>query len=257
MVKESIFTFPISIGSYKKFIDEIFSLAANQTSSYVCFANVHMTIEAYADNDFNSIVKNADIVTPDGQPLALFLKYLKKVNQERVCGMDVFPDLLREAEARGKSIFFYGTTDDVLHKIAEKAKREFPSLKISGFYSPPFRQLSPQEKSDIIEMVNNTHPDLIFVALGCPKQEKWMSEHKGKLNGCMLGLGQAFHVYAETAKRSPAWMQRLSLEWAYRLYLEPRRLWKRYFYTNSLFLLLTAKYFFQSRFGSLSAKTAN
>jgi N-acetylglucosaminyldiphosphoundecaprenol N-acetyl-beta-D-mannosaminyltransferase len=257
MVKESIFTFPISIGSYKKFIDEIFHLAATQPSSYICFANVHMTIEAYTDNDFNSVVANADIVTPDGQPLALFLKYLKKVNQERVCGMDVFPDLLREAEARGKSIFFYGTTDDVLNKIAEKARREFPSLKISGLYSPPFRQLSAQEKSGIVDMINNTNPDLIFVALGCPKQEKWMAEHKGKLKGCMLGLGQAFHVYAETARRSPAWMQRFSLEWAYRLYLEPGRLWKRYFYTNSVFLFLTAKYFIQSRFGALSTKTAN
>jgi N-acetylglucosaminyldiphosphoundecaprenol N-acetyl-beta-D-mannosaminyltransferase len=257
MVKESIFTFPISIGSYKKFIDEVFHLAANQTSSYVCFANVHMTIEAYTDNDFNSVVTNADIVTPDGKPLALFLKYLKKVNQERVCGMDVFPDLLREAEARGKSIFFYGTTDDVLDKIAKKARREFPSLKICGLYSPPFRQLSAQEKTGIVDMINNTDPDLIFVALGCPKQEKWMAEHKGKLKGCMLGLGQAFHVYAETAKRSPAWMQRFSLEWAYRLYLEPRRLWKRYFYTNSLFLFLTVKYFIQSRFGALSTKTAN
>lgn len=257
MVKASIFTFSISIGSYKKFIDEIFQLAANQLSSYVCFANVHMTIEAYADNDFNTVVENADIVTPDGQPLALFLRYLKKVNQERVCGMDVFPDLLREAEARGKSIFFYGTTDDVLNKIAEKAKQEFPSLKISGLYSPPFRQLSTVEKSNIVDMVNNAKPDLIFVALGCPKQENWMAEHKGKIKGCMLGLGQAFHVYAGTAKRSPAWMQRFSLEWAYRLYLEPRRLWKRYFYTNSLFLLLTIKYFIQSRFGSLSTKAAN
>lgn len=257
MVKESIFTFPISIGSYKKFIDEIFHLASNQVSSYVCFANVHMTIEAYADNDFNTVVKNADIVAPDGQPLALFLRYLKKVDQERVCGMDVFPDLLREAEARGKSIFFYGTTDDVLSKITEKAKHEFPNLRISGVYSPPFRKLSSTEKSAIVDMVNNTKPDLIFVALGCPKQEKWMAEHKGKIKGCMLGLGQAFHIYAETAKRSPAWMQRFSLEWAYRLYLEPGRLWKRYFYTNSLFLLLTLKYFFQSRFRSVSAKTAN
>lgn len=257
MVKESIFTFPISIGSYKNFIDEIFNLAANQPSSYVCFANVHMTIEAYGDKEFNSIVKNADIVTPDGKPLALFLKYIKKINQERVCGMDVFPDLLREAQARGKSIFFYGTTDDVLNKIAEKAKREFPMLRISGLYSPPFRPLSAQEKSDIIEMVNNTNPDLIFVALGCPKQEKWMAEHKGKLKGCMLGLGGAFPIYAETAKRSPAWMQRFSLEWAYRLYLEPGRLWKRYFYTNSLFLLLTARYFVRSKFGSLSTKPAN
>jgi N-acetylglucosaminyldiphosphoundecaprenol N-acetyl-beta-D-mannosaminyltransferase len=216
-----------------------------------------MTIEAYENDDFNAVVKNADVIAPDGQPLSLFLKHLKHVNQERVCGMDVFPDLLREAAQRGKSIFFYGTTDDVLQKIAEKANREYPTLKIAGLYSPPFRALSPEEKGDIVNQINESKADLIFVALGCPKQEKWMAEHKDKINGCMLGLGQAFHVYAETAKRSPAWMQRFSLEWAYRLYLEPGRLWKRYFYTNSYFLLLTLKYFFQSRSGSISARTAN
>ncbi len=236
-------------------MDEIFNLAETQRSSYVCFANVHMAVEAYKDQDFNSIVENADIVAPDGQPLSLFLRFLKKVEQERVCGMDVFPDLLREAAARGKSIFFYGTTYDVLNRISEKAKREFPSLNICGLYSPPFRQLSSEEKSNVVDKINSSKPDLVFVALGCPKQEKWMAEHKGKINSCMLGLGQAFHVYAETAKRSPAWMQRLSLEWSYRLYLEPRRLWRRYFYTNSVFLLLTIKYFLQSRIGSNSTKT--
>lgn len=255
MRKENVITFPISIGSYNKFMDEIFNLAENQRSSYVCFANVHMAVEAYKDEDFNSIVKNADIVAPDGQPLSLFLRFLKKVEQERVCGMDVFPDLLREAAARGKSIFFYGTTYDVLNRISVKAKREFPSLNICGLYSPPFRQLSSEERSNIVDKINSSKPDLVFVALGCPKQEKWMAEHKGKINSCMLGLGQAFHVYAETAKRSPAWMQRLSLEWSYRLYLEPRRLWRRYFYTNSVFLLLTIKYFIQSRIGSHSTKT--
>ena len=257
MVKENIFTLPISIGSYKRFINEIFYLAEKKRSSYVCFANVHMTIEAYEDAEFCAVVRNADIIAPDGQPLALFLSHLKHINQERVCGMDVFPDLLREAEERGKSIYFYGTTDDVLQKIASKAKREYPNLNICGLYSPPFRPLSDEEKTGIIDQINNAKPDLVFVALGCPKQEKWMAEHKDKINGCMLGLGQAFHVYAETAKRSPAWMQRLSLEWAYRLYLEPGRLWKRYFYTNTYFLILTLKYFFQSKVGNVSASTAS
>ena len=258
MVKETIFTFPISIGSYKRFIDEIFYLAESKPSSYVCFANVHMTIEAYEDDAFSDVVKNADIIAPDGQPLSLFLKYLKKINQERVCGMDVFPDLLREAAERGKSIYLYGTTDDVLDKIVKKARREYPSLNICGSYSPPFRKLSEDEKAGIVDQINAAKPDLVFVALGCPKQEKWMAEHKNKINGCMLGLGQAFHVYAETAKRSPAWMQRMSLEWAYRLYLEPGRLWKRYFYTNSFFLLLTFKYFVNSRIrGNYSTTTAS
>ena len=248
MVKESVFTFPVTTGSYQAFIEEIFALSEKKASSYVCFANVHMVVEAYRDAAFNSVVKHADIVTPDGKPVALFLRLLKGINQVRVCGLDVFPDLLREAEARGKSIYFYGTTDDILSKMKEKAHQEFPSLNISGSYSPPFRTLSEEEKEDIIKIINDTNPDLVCVALGCPKQENWMASHKGKINGCMLGLGHAFNVYAGEAKRSPKWMQQLSLEWAYRLYQEPGRLWKRYFYTNSLFLLLTLKYYLSSLF---------
>ena len=257
MQKENFFTFPISVGSYKRFVDEVFDLAENKPSSYACFANVHMTIEAYQDAAFNTVVKDADLVAPDGQPLSWFFKYLKKIDQERVCGMDVFPDLLSEAEKRGKAIYLYGTTDDVLEKIMERAKAEYPNLNICGSYSPPFRTLTSTEKSDIVDRINNAKPDLVFVSLGCPKQEKWMAEHKNKVRGCMLGLGQAFHIYARTAKRSPGWMRRFSLEWAYRLYLEPRRLWKRYLFTNSYFVLLTCKYFVRTLVPNFYTRLAN
>ncbi|MBA4055550.1 MAG: glycosyltransferase, partial [Marivirga sp.] len=242
MLKENVFTFPVSIGSYQQFIDQIFYISEHRTSSYVCFANVHMVIEGYNDPAFNSVVEKADIVAPDGSPVALFLRYFRKINQVRVAGLDVFPDLLKEAEARKKAVYFYGTTDDILAKIEEKAKRQYPDLNICGLYSPPFRVLSDEEKDGVIKQINDAKPDLIFVALGCPKQENWMAHHKGKINGCMLGLGHAFKVYAEISKRSPKWMQKMSLEWAYRLYQEPGRLWKRYFYTNSLFLILMLKY---------------
>jgi N-acetylglucosaminyldiphosphoundecaprenol N-acetyl-beta-D-mannosaminyltransferase len=255
MVKENIFTFPISIGSYQKFIDEIFKLSEQKASSYVCFANVHMVVDAYNDPQFNSVVKNADIVTPDGQPIAFFLQRLKKINQERVAGLDVFPDLLKEAELRNKSVFFYGATDEILHMIIDKAKSQFPALKIGGSYSPPFRKLTPEEDLNIIDHLNKSNSDLIFVALGCPKQEQWMANHRPQVKGCMLGIGHAFKVYAGIAKRSPLWMQRLSLEWAYRLFEEPGRLWKRYFYTNTFFLWLTFKYFLSSVFGSKEKPT--
>ncbi len=246
MVKENIFTFPVSTGTYQQFIDEIFNLSEHQFSSYVCFANVHMVIEAYNNPGFNTVVRGADIVTPDGKPVALFLR-LKKIKQVRVAGLDVFPDLLREAEHRGKSVYFYGTTDEILDKIEEKARFEYPGLNIAGLYSPPFRKLSTEEEIGIVNQINAAKPDLVLVALGCPKQEQWMADHKSKIKGCMLGLGHAFKVYAGVSKRCPKWMQRLSLEWAYRLYQEPGRLWKRYFYTNSLFVLLTLKYLITRR----------
>lgn len=258
MLKENVFTFPVSIGSYQQFIDQIFYISEHQASSYVCFANVHMVIEGYNDPAFSSVVEQADIVTPDGSPVALFLRYFKKINQVRVAGLDVFPDLLKEAEIRGKAVYFYGTTDDILAKIEEKAKREYPALNICGLYSPPFRVLSEEEKNDVINQINSAKPDLIFVALGCPKQENWMAQHKGKINGCMLGLGHAFKVYAEVSSRSPQWMQKMSLEWAYRLYQEPGRLWKRYFYTNNLFLILMLRYgLFKKSAPSLVQKPAS
>lgn len=250
MVKENIFTFPISIGSYQKFIDEIFKLSELKASSYVCFANVHMIVEAYNDPKFNSVVKNADIVTPDGQPVAMFLQKLKKIDQVRVAGLDIFPDLLREAEVRNKSVYFYGATDSILQMIVDKANGQFPALRISGFHSPPFRKLTPEENVNVTTQINESKPDLVFVALGCPKQEQWMANHTPAVKGCMLGVGHAFKVYAGISKRSPLWMQRLSLEWAYRMFQEPSRLWKRYFYTNSFFLWLTFKYYLSSLFGS-------
>ncbi len=244
MKKEKIFSTNISVGTYRNFIDDVFLLAAQQRSSYVCFANVHMIVEAHYDATFNTIINQADVTTPDGRPLSIFLNLTKKINQPRICGMDVFPDVLKEAERRGMSVYFYGNTEDVLQAIKRRANHELPLLRIAGHYAPPFRALTDEEEDDIVRMINDTKPDLLFVSLGCPKQEKWMAAHQGKINACMLGLGQAFGVYAGKEKRLPAWMRSLSLEWFYRLMLEPRRLWKRYAFTNTVFILLTLKFIF-------------
>src|SRR5690606_24334749 len=150
------------------------------------------------------------------------------IRQDRVCGMDILPDVLARAEKENKSVFFYGTTEDILTAIRTRIRKQFPRLDLVGTFSPPFRTLTPKEKGDIVSQINASAPDFVFVALGCPKQEKWMAEHLGKINSCMLGLGQAFHVFAGKEKRLPKWMRALSLEWAYRLVLEPKRLWKRY-----------------------------
>jgi N-acetylglucosaminyldiphosphoundecaprenol N-acetyl-beta-D-mannosaminyltransferase len=246
--RHSILGSAVSTGSYKNFLHEIILLTERRKSSYVCFANVHMLVEASKHADFNEVVNNADIVTPDGKPLSIFLRLFKSLKQDRVCGMDVLPDLLKLAENHNKSVYLYGTTDEILSAVVTKAKKDFPSLRIAGYYSPPFRELTSDEKEDVIEKINNSHADLVLVALGCPKQEKWMAEHKGKIFACMLGFGQAFKVYAGMEKRLPSWMRNLSLEWIYRLYLEPKRLWKRYFYTNSIFLLLVFKYMIQRVF---------
>ncbi|WP_020532278.1 WecB/TagA/CpsF family glycosyltransferase [Flexithrix dorotheae] len=244
MEKKLVFNSLISTGSFSEFVNRIFELSANKFSSYVCFANAHMVVESYKDPDFNTVLNNADLVAPDGGPISKMIKVFHKKNQQRVCGMDLVPALLEEAEKRGKSVYFFGTTDEVLDTIRKKAETHVPNLKIAGTYSPPFRNLSQEEKEDIIKMINDSEPDLLFVALGCPKQEKWMAEHMGKVNACMLGVGQAFLTYAGLEQRLPKWARNLSIEWMYRFYLEPKRLWKRYLVTNSFFILLFLKYKF-------------
>jgi len=242
MDKIKIIKSKISIGNYNNIKNNILLLEMKNQSSYVCVANVHMVIEAYLNNDFCEIVNSADIATPDGMPLAKAIKWLYGIDQDRIAGMDLMPDLMKECESKNLSIYLYGSTNDVLEKIILKAKQEFPNLKMD-FYSPPFKELTIDEKNAILEEINQKKPNFVFVALGCPKQEKWMAEHKGKINSCMIGLGGAFEVYAEVKDRAPKWMQDNSLEWLYRLVQDPKRLWKRYFKTNSIFIWLLFKQF--------------
>jgi len=246
MNRKYVLNSSISTGSYQEFINEIFSLVNFKIPSYVCFANVHMVVEGHKDSEFQNIINNANIVAPDGKPISLFLKYFSNLKQDRVCGMDILPDLLKQAAQTGKSVFFYGSTPSLLTRITKKANLEYPTLKVSGSYSPPFKNLSDEENNIALSKINDTSPDLVFVALGCPKQEKWMAANRNKIGACLLGVGQAFNVYAGVEKRLPVWMRNLSLEWMYRLYLEPQRLWKRYLVTNSYFLLLTFNHFIHS-----------
>ena len=245
--RRKVISINISTGKYKDFIKEILFLAKKKESSYICVANVHMTIEAYNDENFKNIVNSADIITPDGMPLVKALKLLYRVEQDRVSGPDLMPDLLRKAESQGLSVFFYGSTEEVLKAIIKRARVEYPKLQIAGTYSPPFRELTGEEKEEIAELINDSGANIVFVSLGCPKQEKWMAEMKGKINAVMIGVGAAFPIYAGTQKRAPRWMQKLVLEWFYRLCQEPRRLFKRYFYTNFKFLYLISKELFRKK----------
>lgn len=240
-LKRRLLTADITTGTFKNFVEQVFWLSEHKKSSYVCFANVHMLIEAYKDKDFNTILNSADMATPDGGPLSKLMKLLYGQQQDRVAGMDLLPVLLEQAAARGKSVYFYGSTDDVLKAVVETAKQKHPELKIAGYYSPPFRKLTASEDEAIVDMINTAAPDLVFVALGCPKQERWMAEHKDRVNACMLGVGQAYMTFAGLEKRLPKWARDLSLEWLYRLVQEPKRLWKRYLITNSLFVALALK----------------
>ncbi|AII50674.1 WecB/TagA/CpsF family glycosyltransferase [Hymenobacter sp. APR13] len=232
----------ISTGSTAHFVDAILQLGAARCSAYVCFANVHMVVESQRDPDFRQVLNQATIAAPDGSPVAAAVGWFNTgQRQARIAGMDLLPALLTEAARRQQSVYFYGTTPRVLEAMVARARQELPNLQIVGAYAPPFRPLTPEEDEAETAAINAADPDLLFVALGCPKQENWMAAHRGRIRACMLGVGQAFPVYAGLERRLPEWARRLWLEWAYRLWLEPRRLWRRYLVTNSRFLYLVAR----------------
>lgn len=238
MRKQKHLSLKISLGPYRAFIDHILELAHNKQSSYVCVANVHMLIEAKNDKSFRRAIIGADIVTPDGMPLARALKLLYGINQDRVAGMDLLPDLLAQAEKDGLSVFFYGGSPGMLERATAFTKSNYPDLELAGTYSPPFRPLSATEMQEVATLISSSGANIVFVVLGCPKQEKWMFQMKGKIPAVMIGIGGALPVLIGEQKRAPKWMQKYSLEWSYRLIQEPRRLFKRYLVTNSSYLVL-------------------
>lgn len=239
-MNRKIVSLNVSTGHYRSFIHQFEELAIRKKSSYVCVANVHMCIEAYDDPSFAKIVNSADIITPDGMPLAKGIKFLYGNSQDRVAGMDLLPDLLEVAERQGLSCYIYGGSNQMLINSEKYICNKYPNLHC-GYYSPPFRALTEAEKEEDAKRINEFGAQLVFVALGCPKQERWMAEMKGKIHACMLGIGGALPVMIGMQERAPEWMQKFSLEWLYRLIQEPKRLFKRYAYTNTKFLYLLMK----------------
>lgn len=241
MNKQFLINFPIHLGSYQDFTENILKLAESRASSYICVANVHQLVEAYLDNSFLPVPQKADIVVPDGMPLTWALKIMYNIQQQRIAGMDLLPDLLRKAEKRKLSVYFYGGTQEVLNETCSYIKKNFQNLNLAGCYSPPFRCLTPEEESEVACMINNSEAHLVFVVLGCPKQEKWMASMKHKINATMIGIGGALPVMIGKQQRAPVWVQNIGMEWFYRLAQEPERLWKRYLITNSVFIYLFLK----------------
>ncbi len=238
---KKIISLNITCGSYQTFVDQIVGLAETRIFSYVCVANVHMCIEAVYSKSFANTVNGANLVTPDGMPLAKAINLLYGVKQDRVAGMDLLPDLLAKAEEKELDVFFYGGTEVMLEHTKRFINVNYPLLVNQNYYSPPFRPLTVEEENEVIHKINSSGAHLVFVALGCPKQEKWMASMKGRINACMIGIGGALPVMIGMQKRAPEWMQNLSLEWLFRLAQEPKRLFKRYFVTNTLFLWLLFK----------------
>ncbi|MDO9582610.1 MAG: WecB/TagA/CpsF family glycosyltransferase [Desulfomicrobium sp.] len=235
----------IDAGPWGRFLSVIISWAMAGQSRVVCVCNVHSVVTAKKDRALRAAIEEADIATPDGMPLVWVLRQRGFSEQERINGPDLMWRVLSAAETQGVRVFFYGATEKSLQRLCRNVRDAFPNLPIAGSYSPPFRVLTEAEQSEEVERINAAEAQVVFVGLGCPKQEVWMHHNKGRIKAVMLGVGAAFDFHAGMLKRAPLWFQNSGLEWFYRLIQEPRRLFFRYATTNSLFIwnLLMDKFF--------------
>jgi N-acetylglucosaminyldiphosphoundecaprenol N-acetyl-beta-D-mannosaminyltransferase len=212
---------------------------ARQESHYVCVTGVHGVMESWRDGDLRHIHNAAGLVTPDGIPLVWLSRLMGFRQVERVYGPDLMLTVCERSAEQGYRQFFYGGAPSVAEKMASRLQSSFPGLQVSGIYSPPFRSLSPEEDEAVVERINAAKPDIVWVGMSTPKQECWMSEHRGRLNApVLIGVGAAFDFHAGLKRQAPHWMQQSGLEWLFRLAMEPRRLWRRYLVNNPWFLWL-------------------
>lgn len=216
----------------EKHIDEL-------RGKYICVGNVHTTVMAYDDAHYHEVQKEAAFVLPDGKPLSVYSRKHGFAEAERVTGPDLM--LVLFERENGFKHYFYGSTEETLSMLRDKLKERYPKLEIAGMVSPPFRTLTKEEDMAEVQRINASGADIIWVGLGAPKQENWMYDHKDMVNGVMIGVGAGFDYHAGNIKRAPHWMQKLSLEWLYRLLQDPKRLFKRYLVTNTRYLYLIRK----------------
>ncbi|MBF2048601.1 MAG: WecB/TagA/CpsF family glycosyltransferase [Elainella sp. C42_A2020_010] len=222
-------------------LEVISSWAEERLSKIICVANVHMLMEAHWHLEMNSVLQNADIVVPDGMPLVWMMRFMGFKKQDRAAGLDILLGLCQTSTRNGTSVYFLGSHADVLSRIEAKLEHDFPSLKIAGIEPLPFRPLTSLEDEAVVQRINTSGAGIVFVALGCPKQEYWMAEHRHRIQAVLIGVGGAFPVYAGIHRRAPRWMREMGLEWFYRLIQEPQRLWKRYAATIPPFIYLALK----------------
>ncbi len=222
-------------------ISRIASWSEQHQSRYVTLCNVHSVVTATTCPEFHEAIEQADLALPDGAPVAWTLRREGYGAQQRINGPDLTWRYLAAAEKMGQSVFFYGSTDDTLAKLLDRIKADFPKLRLAGMVSPPFRALTAEEDQAYVDQINKSGAHVVFVGLGCPKQEIWMNEHRGRIQAVMLGVGAAFDYHAGTISRAPKWVQKIGMEWLHRLASEPRRLAKRYAVTNSVFIFRTIK----------------
>lgn len=227
---------PLNIPLTLQIID---SWLALKEQKYICVTGVHGVMESQQDDNLRQIHNKAGLVTPDGMPLVWLSRAQGFQQVDRVYGPDLMLALCKHSEHRGYRHFLYGSTWDVLEQLQNNLILQFPKLNLAGAYAPPFRPLTTEEDAEIVHQINQTLPDIVWIGLSTPKQERWMAAHLGKIQApVMIGVGAAFDFHAGIKKQAPRWMQKSGLEWFFRLIMEPQRLGKRYLINNPIFVFL-------------------
>lgn len=226
----------IDFPSWEDCIDLIFSWSLEKSSKAIFLTNVHSVINAKFDPYLKDIFNKADLSLPDGRPLTWISFLCGNGLKNRINGPDLMIYLLEKCNQNNLKVYFYGSTQKVIDLISLKIKEQYKNIDFMA-ESPPFRKLTEEEKKLKINEINAYKPNILFVGLGNPKQEKWIHKNKGEINSPMIGVGAAFDFYSGYKKRAPKVMQRFGLEWLFRLINEPKRLFKRYMVTNTFFIL--------------------
>lgn len=226
--------------SWDTAINKLLAWARSRQSRYVAICNAHLVVTASNNLAYREVINGADMATPDGAPVAWMLRKQGYRTQPRISGPDLMWKLCERAQDENLSIYCFGSTATTLSLLNDALIRSFPRLQFT-MESPAFRDLTPEEDEEVVQRINMSGASIVFVGLGCPKQERWMAEHRGRIHAVMLGVGAAFDFHAGSVKRAPEWMRDYGLEWLHRLIAEPRRLWRRYLVTNTQFIIKAAK----------------
>ena len=255
--KAAVFGVGISVTDYAAARDAIISAARERRSFAMSALAVHGLIEAVRDPALRQLVNQIDLVTPDGQPVRWALNLLHGTAlRDRVYGPDLTALVCEAAAEQRIPIYIYGSTPETCERFVAELRRRYPSIAIAGVQPDRFRDASTQEDEEDIERINRSGAGIVLVGRGCPLQERWVAAHRNKIDAALMAVGAAFNFFAGNLMQAPKWMQRAGLEWAFRLALEPKRLWRRYTVTNSLFLCLLARDLLRKWFGRLLAGLA-
>jgi N-acetylglucosaminyldiphosphoundecaprenol N-acetyl-beta-D-mannosaminyltransferase len=240
---------PLALTDYERTMDWMDATIQARGKGYICVAATHTVVATQDDPELNAAVQGASLVVPDGQPLVWAMNALGHEIPHRVYGPDLMAKFCERSALTGARMFLYGGRNQgALVQLALNLRRRFDGLQVVGGYSPPFRTLSEEEIDAVVAEINHAKPDVVWVGIGVPKQEKWMAALRDRIDAPVLvGVGAAFDFHAGLVPQAPAWMQSAGLEWLFRLSKEPRRLWKRYLTYNPRFVLGFARQYARHR----------